>query len=238
MHASQIAERLPARPARDGDWRDAAACADEPHPDRWVDLPPVRVRGKNNPDYDARVAELRQTCATCPVFDHCLWEALDMNVRGVFAGMDEFDRADVRDLLNLPTPPMIPPPENDEDARLIEQQFAALRLARKGYTNTEIADELHVSPMTVSRLTASEERPSERRHKKHHRDTIFDDTLYGTLDPAEDDTVAAEDFPSDTDEPTADDTDNTEGGTHTTSDEFDCFGSALTMPLPGRYASA
>lgn len=146
-------------------WQEHAACRDDTDPNRWVDLPPVRIRGKNNHAYDARLNELAATCQACPVRAQCLWTALGMNVRGVFAGTDEYDRADLREELDLPTPPRIPAPENAEDARLIDQQFAALRLARRGYTNTEIAETLDVSPMSVSRLTASEDRPSRRRTK-------------------------------------------------------------------------
>lgn len=156
---------VPARPAPLPQWRKRATCTDDPSPDRWVDLPDIRVRGNNNPDYDAHLQTLAQVCDTCPVRDHCLWESLTMNVRGVFAGTDEFDRADLRETLGLPTPPRMPAPENDEDARLIEQQFTALRLARKNYTNNEIAEALGVSAMTVSRLTASEDRPAHRRSR-------------------------------------------------------------------------
>lgn len=147
-------------------WRERAACKDDPQPDRWVDLPTVRIHGKNNPAYDTHLNELTAVCDTCPVRVECLAEALTSNVRGVFAGTDEYMRADLREDTDLPAPPLMPPPENDEDARLIEQQFTALRFARKGYSNNQIARMLNVSAMTVSRLLASEERPAVRRTNK------------------------------------------------------------------------
>lgn len=154
-------------PARENeDWRTQAVCKDDPEPDRWVDLPQVVIKGHLNPAYDAHVAELAAVCSTCTVRDACLGEALAMNVRGVFAGEDEFDRADIRESLGLPTPPMMPPPETDDDARLIEQQFTALRLARRGLNNKQIAATLGVSTMTVSRLFASEDRPAKRRTRQ------------------------------------------------------------------------
>lgn len=147
-------------------WRPFAVCATDQNPDRWVDLPPVRVKGKNNPDYDTHLKELSAVCGGCPVANQCLGNALAMNVRGVFAGTDEYERADLREALDLPTPPMIPVPESEDDARLVEQQFTALRLARRNLTNKQIAAEMGVSAMTVSRLTASEERPAKRRTRR------------------------------------------------------------------------
>lgn len=160
--ATEVA--VPGRPDVDPRWHLRAACRRDPRPDRWVDLPPVRVGGVNNPNYDTRLAELRQLCGLCPVRAHCLWDALDHSVRGVFAGTDEYERADLRDLLGLPTPPSTAA-ENEEDARMLRQQFEALRLARRGYTNTQIALTLGVSAMTVSRLVASDEHPAPRRSK-------------------------------------------------------------------------
>lgn len=148
------------------EWRAFAVCATDENPDRWVDLPPVRIKGKNNPDYDTHLKELSAVCGGCQVADQCLGTALAMNVRGVFAGTDEYERADLREALGLPTPPMIPIPESEDDARLVEQQFTALRLARRGLSNKEIAAEMDVSAMTVSRLTASEERPAKRRTRR------------------------------------------------------------------------
>lgn len=147
----------------DEDWRDLAVCKDDPEPDRWVDLPQVVIKGRLNPDYDERLNELAAVCNTCPVAAICLGESLGLNVRGVFAGHDEFDRADMRESLGLPTPPMVPAPETDDDARLIEQQFTAQRLARRGMSNKQIAAELGVSTMTVSRLFASDDKPAKRR---------------------------------------------------------------------------
>lgn len=148
------------------DWRDYAVCGQDTNPDRWVDLPPVRKRGKNNPAYDVAVNELTAVCNTCPVRDTCLAFGLASSMRGVVGGMDEYERADTREALGLPTPPMIPAAENDDDARLIEQQFTALRLARQGLTNRQIATTMGISAMSVSRLTASEERPAKRRSRK------------------------------------------------------------------------
>jgi hypothetical protein len=162
----------------DEEWRDFALCKDDPEPDRWVDLPQVVIKGRLNPEYDERVAELSAICSTCPVMATCLGESLGMNVRGVFAGQDEFDRADIRESLGLPTPPLVPAPETDDDARLIEQQFTAQRLARRGLSNKQIAAALAVSTMTVSRLLASEDRPANRRSRKTAAD---DDQMLGRV---------------------------------------------------------
>lgn len=142
----------PGPPSPGADWRDAALCRSDRSPDRWVDLPPVRIHGKNNPVYPARKRTLAKICAACPVADHCLWAALDTDVRGVFAGTDEYDRADLRDRLGLPHPEPEPSPETPEDARMLAARFTANRLALRGLTNTEIAAHLHVTTMTVSRL--------------------------------------------------------------------------------------
>lgn len=166
--------------AMDDDWRIFAVCADDEDPDRWVDLPPVRIHGRNNPSYDAHVADLAAVCNTCPVMDTCLGKSLAMNVRGVFAGHDEFDRADMREVLGLPTPPMMPPPETEDDARLMDQQFTALRLARHDLTNKQIAAELGVSTMTVSRLLASDDKPAKRRTRK----PATDDQMPGRINRA------------------------------------------------------
>jgi hypothetical protein len=178
MRTPAATTALPHRPASDDNWRTEASCANDEQPDRWVDLPDIRVRGKNNPAYDTHVEELSKTCQTCPVFDQCLWSALDMDVRGIFAGTDEYDRADIRDQNDLVAPPRIPAPENDEDARVLEQSFTALRLARRGLSNIEIAEALEVSTMTVSRLTSSEDAPAQRRGKyaEHSSETANDFT--------------------------------------------------------------
>lgn len=168
-------------PSMDDDWRTFAACKDDPEADRWVDLPPVRIHGRNNPAYDAHVADLAAVCSTCPVMDTCLGNSLAMNVRGVFAGHDEYDRAEMRESLGLPVPPLMPPPETEDDARLIEQQFTALRLARRNMSNKQIAAALGVSTMTVSRLLASEDRPAKRRSRKTAAD---DDQLIGRVNRA------------------------------------------------------
>lgn len=167
MGADAIASTtVTAMDAMDDDWRSYAVCATDAEPDRWVDLPPVRIHGRNNPAYDEHVNALAAVCSTCPVMDTCLGNSLAMNVRGVFAGHDEYDRADMREALGLPVPPLMPPPETEDDVRLIEQQFTALRLARRNMSNKQIAAELGVSTMTVSRLLASEDRPSKRRTRK------------------------------------------------------------------------
>lgn len=149
--------------ATPANWREQALCAADPNPDRWVDLPAVRVRGKNNPNYDALLTELTATCDECPVRALCLNEALPSNAKGVFAGTDEYKRADMREELGMVEPDPLIEPENEEDARVMAQQFNALRLARRGLSNQEIASELGVSAMTVSRLTASDDKPASRR---------------------------------------------------------------------------
>lgn len=143
---------LPDRPTPDPDYRDRGACANDANPDRWLDLPPIRIRGKDNPAYDQAVAELATVCATCPVYDACLWDALTYDVLGVFAGTDEFTRADLRDLHGLPAPVRLDFDEDPEDARMREQRFTARRLARTGMPNTIIAATMGVSAMSVSRF--------------------------------------------------------------------------------------
>ena len=160
-----IPARIPATADDSEDWRKRAVCANDPDADRWVDLPQVVIKGRLNPAYDQRLTELAAVCSGCPVADTCLGEALAMNVRGVFAGTDEFERADLRESLGLPTPPPVPAPETEDDARLMDQQFEALRLARRNLSNKQIAAELGVSTMTVSRLFASEDRPAKRRSR-------------------------------------------------------------------------
>lgn len=126
----------------DDTWRKFAACASDLDPDRWVDLPPVRVHGRNNPDYDLHKEQLAAMCADCPVRPACQAYANQTGVCGVFAGEDEYDRAEAREHNQLPLLP-------NEDT----PQFTALRLARRGLSNTQIAHALNVSTMTVSRFT-------------------------------------------------------------------------------------
>lgn len=137
-------------------WRTKATCASDPTPSRWVDLPPVRIAGRNNPAYDETLAELKSVCATCPVAVDCLRDAIREDVRGVFAGTDEYERADLRDRFDLPSPaPLVRDSDDCEgDTALSARRFTALRLARRGLSNTEIATEMGVSSMTISRLTS------------------------------------------------------------------------------------
>lgn len=143
---------LPPRPTPDPDYRTRGACANDPRPDRWVDLPPIRIKGKDNPAYDTAVAALTTVCATCPVYDACLWDALAYDVYGVFAGTDEFTRADLRTLHALPDPIRLHDDEDDEDQRMRDQRFTARQHARHGLSNIQIAAAMGVSPMSVSRF--------------------------------------------------------------------------------------
>ena len=143
---------LPPRPAADPNYRNRGTCATDPKPDRWVDLPPIRIKGKDNPDYDRAVADLAATCIACPVYDACLWDALAYDVFGVFAGTDEYTRADLRTLHELPDPIRLHDDEDEEDHRMRNQRFTARLHARHGLTNTQIAAAMNVSPMSVSRF--------------------------------------------------------------------------------------
>lgn len=138
-------------------WPDRALCATDPNPDRWVDLPPIRVRGRANPDYDKHLADLKHICGMCEVARECLSSALRVDVRGVFAGTDEYERADLREEFGLLDPEPVTHLDTDEDARQMTQRFTALRLARRGLSNAEIALELGVSTMTVSRIMSAYE---------------------------------------------------------------------------------
>ncbi len=135
-------------------WRRRSACATDPNPDRWVDMPPVSIRGRNNPAYDARLRELKDLCQACPVRGLCLREAIRTDVIGVFGGTDEFERADLRERFGVPQPPLMPFPETETDERLQRQRFEIQRLKRARKSNAEIADALGVTPMTVSRFLA------------------------------------------------------------------------------------
>lgn len=143
---------LPPKPTPDPNYRDRGACANDTNPDRWLDLPPIRIRGKDNPDYDTAVTALAATCATCPVHDACLWDALTYDVLGVFAGTDEFIRADLRDLHHLPDPIRLDFEEDPDDIRMRELRFTARRHARTGMPNTVIAATMGMSAMSISRF--------------------------------------------------------------------------------------
>ena len=143
---------LPPRPAPDPDYRTRGVCVNDARPDRWVDLPPIRIKGKDNPAYDDAVADLSAVCVTCPVYDACLWDALAYDVFGVFAATDEYTRADLRDLHGLPDPIRLHDDEDEEDQRMRDQRFTARLHARHGLSNTQIAAAMNISPMSVSRF--------------------------------------------------------------------------------------
>lgn len=138
------------RPEHDPTWRQRAVCAGSGL-SGWIDLPPIRVRGRDNPAYDIAKADKSAICMTCEVRDHCLWSALTTDVSGIFAATDEYDRADIRDLLDLPEPDPVTPPDSDEDQRLRTRNFAIRRGARTGQSNKELAAAFEVSVMTVTR---------------------------------------------------------------------------------------
>ena len=161
------ASRRPNGPNR----TDVGACANDPNPDRWVDLPPIRIRGRANPDYHERVEDLSRTCATCPIQSTCLYDALRVDVAGVWGGTDEFDRADMRETIGLPAPKRLTFGALTVDVDPTDQdvlRFQARRLAAKtDLTLAKIAEEMGVSPMTVTRLL-DEREPDEipRRVKR------------------------------------------------------------------------
>lgn len=140
---------------RDTDnWRARSRCRSDSDPDRWIDLPPLSVRGRVNQNYLDQVADLKAECLRCPVRAVCLLEAMRLDVKGVFGATDEYERASLREQYGIPEPPLYPPPENDTDERLHRQRFEVKRMARQGLTNIEIAQRLGVTRMTVSRFLA------------------------------------------------------------------------------------
>lgn len=152
-------------------WRAGAECRTDPDPDRWVELPPIRLHGRTNPAYDQHLGELKQICAACPVKGMCLREAIRLDVEGVFAGTDEYERADLRETYGIPEPPLFPLPENDSDERLMRQRFEMRRLARRGMPNKAIAAAFGVSTMTVSRFTTDPDDDSARAQRGHRHTT-------------------------------------------------------------------
>ncbi|MGA5704567.1 WhiB family transcriptional regulator [Peterkaempfera bronchialis] len=68
---------------RDHSWVTDAACAGTAHPNRFHPLP----------DETEETAAAKATCATCPVSQQCLDEALEMNDRwGIRSGLSEAER--------------------------------------------------------------------------------------------------------------------------------------------------
>ncbi len=143
----------PTPPGGDGEWTRRAACQNDPDPDRWVDLPALRVRGHLNPAYPQRVEQLRATCRGCPVRAACAWRGLLHDLHGVWGGLDEFDRDRLRATLHLPPPaPVTADPPDAEQQRMDQLRRAARHLARLNQSNQAIAAVLAVSTMTVVRL--------------------------------------------------------------------------------------
>ena len=74
----------PHGPDRPDDWREQAACKDDPTPDLWF-VPPGDRHG---------IAAAKAICRRCPVAAECLAEALaDPSIVGVWGGLDEQQRA-------------------------------------------------------------------------------------------------------------------------------------------------
>ncbi len=74
----------PHGPDRPDDWREQAACKDDPTPDLWF-VPPGDRHG---------IAAAKAICHRCPVAAECLAEALaDPHIVGVWGGLDEQQRA-------------------------------------------------------------------------------------------------------------------------------------------------
>ena len=77
----------PHGPDRPDDWRDRAACKDDPIPDLWF-VPPGDRHG---------IAAAKAICRRCPVAAECLAEALaDPSIVGVWGGTGENERAKLR----------------------------------------------------------------------------------------------------------------------------------------------
>ncbi len=68
---------------RDHSWATDAACAGTAHPDQFHPLPGAAEE----------IAAAKTTCASCPVSEKCLDEALDLNDRwGIRGGLSETER--------------------------------------------------------------------------------------------------------------------------------------------------
>ncbi|MFJ7244504.1 WhiB family transcriptional regulator [Kitasatospora sp. NPDC098652] len=74
---------------RDHAWARQAACAGSQQPDRFYP----------SPDETAKNQAAKALCASCPVSDECLTEALETNDRyGIRAGLDERERLVLHEL--------------------------------------------------------------------------------------------------------------------------------------------
>ena len=77
----------PHGPDRPDDWRDRAACKDDPIPDLWF-VPPGDRHG---------IAAAKAICHRCPVAAECLAEAMaNPSIVGVWGGTGENERAKLR----------------------------------------------------------------------------------------------------------------------------------------------
>ena len=77
----------PHGPDRPDDWREQAACKDDPTPDLWF-VPPGDRHG---------IAAAKAICRRCPVAAECLAEAMaDPSIVGVWGGTGENERAKLR----------------------------------------------------------------------------------------------------------------------------------------------
>lgn len=152
-------------PTPSPEWERSGRCRDDISPDRWVDMPLLRVKGRDNPAYEQRLNDLRRTCHDCPVYQDCLATSLTCQVNGIWAGTDEYERADLREALALTTPmaltvsPLDPDVEQPRGAVSQQTYFEMRRAARRGLSNTDIARQFTVSLMTVSRALADTEDP-------------------------------------------------------------------------------
>ena len=77
----------PHGPDRPDDWREQAACKDDPTPDLWF-VPPGDRHG---------IAAAKAICRRCPVAAECLAEAMaNPSIVGVWGGTTENQRAKLR----------------------------------------------------------------------------------------------------------------------------------------------
>ena len=77
----------PHGPDRPDDWREQAACKDDPTPDLWFVAPSDRHG----------IAAAKAICRRCPVAAECLAEAMaDPSIVGVWGGTSEVERAKLR----------------------------------------------------------------------------------------------------------------------------------------------
>lgn len=140
------------------DWRDRAAC-------RNADPEIFFPVGTSGPAL-RRIAEAKAVCRRCPVVSECLAYALAHEDYGVWGGMSEDERRDLRRRQRRdrehspdPSPRRRPDPSPLAGRSVRGDRVRALAIDRliKGVPRAVIAREFHVHPRTVERWAARPE---------------------------------------------------------------------------------